>query len=79
MKSTSLRAWAAGQTLALPTAVLKDVVGGVLQILLTGGSGGGSGGSVTIPDKPISILCRSSCGCVRKTAIRMTSATAKSA
>lgn len=56
MKSTSLRYLGSGANFSLPTAVLKDVVGGVLQILLTGGSGGGSGGTVTIPDKPISIL-----------------------
>lgn len=54
MKNTSLRYLGGGQNFSLPTAVLKDVVGGVLQLLLTGGSGGG--GPVMIPDKPISIL-----------------------
>lgn len=55
MKNTALRFVGNGQTLSLPTAVLKDIVGGVLQALVFGGSGGG-GGSVKLPEKPVSIL-----------------------
>lgn len=56
MKSTALRFLGNGETFPLPTAVLKEVVGGVLQIMLTGGSGGGSGGTIKLPEKPVMIL-----------------------
>ena len=56
MKNTSLRYLGSGQTFPLQTAALKDVIGGVLQILLTGGTGGSSGGAAKLPEKPISLL-----------------------
>lgn len=57
MKNSSLRYLGSGQSFPLQTAALKDVVGGVLQILLTGGGAGGSGGgTVKLPEKPISLL-----------------------
>ena len=54
MKSSSLRYLGSGQTFAMPTAALKDVVGGVLQLLLSGGPGGG--GTVKLPETPVSLL-----------------------
>ena len=54
MKNSALRYLGAGANFSLPSQVLKDVVGGVLQILIGGGPGGG--GTIKLPEKPVSIL-----------------------
>lgn len=56
-QNPALRFVGSGETLALQTAILKEVVGSALQIMLTGSSSGsGGGGTAKLPEKPVSIL-----------------------